>query len=110
MERQKKLQAVVNFLYERSVLSKFLQEIGWDYDGEMLTVYRVDIVGVVKKFLSRDISEDDLIWWANALELREDLEFEPESAFEIGTMIHKLANPDLEGRVSRDKLVSQFRS
>lgn len=109
MNRQQKLQSIVNFSRKRSVLSEFLQEIGWDYEGEILTVYRVDIAGVVEKFLSRDISEDDLIWWANAIELREDLEFESTSASEIRTIIHQLANPDLEGRVSRDKLVSQFR-
>jgi hypothetical protein len=60
-----------------------------------------DFLNVLKKCRDGLISYEDLENWADAIELRDDIGFEADEMLEI---IFELANPDINGQLSKERL------
>ncbi|MBS9462158.1 hypothetical protein KIM67_07030 [Flagellimonas sp. 389] len=90
-------------------LSMELKKYPWDSEAPILKFKRKDLIHVVKKFIDYHISFDTLTNWANALECREDLEFESDDVKEI---IFKLANPEINivtTKIKLEEFIKDFR-
>ena len=68
-----------------------LQKLDWDYRGAPFLLEEAHIVSALDGFIAGAVPKDDLVRWAEILELREDIEF-PEH---IKKVIFEIANPDL---------------
>jgi len=69
-------------------------ENDWDWEGPPITALGVaNVVSVLQRYLKGDLPGDDVEAWANMLEGRDDVEFEPKAA----SAIFDLANPALQG-------------
>lgn len=76
---------------------KKLYEFDWDYEDAPVLLSVAVIKSILQRFLSGDLSDRDVYVWADALELREDVQEENES---VSYALHALANPDLEGALT----------
>jgi len=98
MSRQSVLSSLVRFDAPLVDLKAALALFSWDA-GPVITLTRRDIAVVLERFTSREIDAATVKEWANLVECREDIRFEPEHETAIAAAIHDLANPDLQGRL-----------
>ena len=70
-----------------------LATMNWDYDGECITLTRRHVASVLKQYIQGRFSEDDIEFWANQIEGREDIVFEINHEEKIEEILYHLANP-----------------
>lgn len=82
----------------------------WDCDEPLLIITANDIYNTLNKYILGAIDNNTIENWANAIECREDLEYESDF---IQDIIIKLANPVLYGEITinniaeiRNKLIN----
>jgi hypothetical protein len=67
----------------------------WDYEGETVVLRRAHIVSVLNRYQSGELSDVNIERWANLLEGREDISFEPGHEDWLDEVIFQLANPGM---------------
>ena len=81
----------------RSQLSAF------DFDSDPLVTLRVDhLIDLLSRFAEGKLSGSYIEGWADLLEVREDVSFDPAYEAEIKQVVHDLANPILSGPLDRE--------
>jgi hypothetical protein len=98
MSRQAILSSLVQFDASAADLKAVLASLSWDADP-VITLTRRDIAAVLERFTSSDIDDGAVEEWANLVECREDIRFEPGHEEVVADAIHVLANPELAGRL-----------
>lgn len=83
------------------VLEKELSQYPWDIEKPLLKINVEDFSTVLKRSLNNEIDFETLSNWANAIECRDDIEFENEEMQEI---IFELANPEINGEITKKRL------
>ena len=81
-------------------LSPRLSAFGWDSD-ELVTLTRSHIVDVLTAYAAGDLLASEVEQWANAVESRDDVGFDHDHEDAVREAIFQLANPLLEGRLTR---------
>ncbi len=76
-----------------------LSVFGWDSDVELVALEPSHITSVLHRFLSGKLLQADVEDWANAIECRDDIGFDPNSF--VATALHELANPILTRPLTR---------
>lgn len=84
------------------VLQKELSQYSWDIEKPILKINVEDFSDVLKRSINNEIDFETLTNWANALECRDDLDFENE---EIQEIIFELANPEINGEITKERLI-----
>lgn len=64
---------------------------GWDVEP-LVTLEAADVISILERFLRGDLSADDVGIWADALEMRDDVEFGDDAENGVITAIFLLAN------------------
>ena len=100
-QREEILRDLVCLNGDLSKLQLELSYYTWDIDNPILTITKTDVYYVLSKFKNENMNFDLLEDWANAIESRDDLEFENEKLKEI---INEIANPTLFKQLSKDRL------
>ncbi len=100
MNRFELLIDLVELRASTHTLSNELSKLDWDYEGEPLIVSSSQIQGVLERYLTSEIPANELENWANLIECREDLEFDPDRKNVINDIIFHLANPALQGEIT----------
>jgi hypothetical protein len=70
-----------------------LRQFPWDSDAEVVTLIRDDMIRILDKYLSGELSNASVEEWANALESRDDVRYEPLLGDTLRRIIFELANP-----------------
>jgi hypothetical protein len=92
----------VNKLHEE------LSQYPWDIEVPIVHITNFDVLNILNKAVSGQLSFVELEDWANVIECRDDFSFESEGLQEI---IFQLANPLLHGGMSHhmvDKLIQEL--
>lgn len=84
-----------------SELQNELSHCSWDIQEPILIVSKQDFTNIFKKCINNEISFETLVSWANAIECRDDLDFEVEEMQEI---VFELANPEINGEIRKERL------
>ena len=63
---------------------------------ELVTLRRHDIAAVLRRYLAGELSEGDLAYWAQLVECREEIEFEPRHEEAVADALLDLAEADAE--------------
>lgn len=71
----------------------------WGVDAAYVTLRRSDIVAILHRFASGEIDAVTVESWANKIESREDILFEPGHEEIVAAALHDLANPVLQGQL-----------
>ncbi|MFH0895097.1 MAG: hypothetical protein V2A54_11745 [Bacteroidota bacterium] len=74
----------------------------WDCEELLLQVNKADVVSVLKRCLSDEIDFEELENWTNAIECRDDLNFENDDLHEI---VFELANPAINGEITKERII-----
>lgn len=98
MDRQATLSSLIQFDAPLADLEDGLATIGWG-EEPVVTLTRRHIDAVLRRFSSGEIDADAVETWANLIECRDDIQFDPSHDEIILQAIHDLANPLLQGRL-----------
>lgn len=79
-----------------------LSVFGYDSEAPEIIVKPSDIEMVLLKCIDGFISTEILEEWANAIEFRDDIDFENE---EIKEFVFELANPEINGVITIERLL-----
>lgn len=98
------LDSLINFSESLDLLSAKLSSFSWDYTERPVILSTEHLINVINRCLLGKLSITDIETWANLIECREDISYEKSNLEEIDRAIFMLANPDLEGELSTEKL------
>ncbi|MDB5686074.1 MAG: hypothetical protein JWR77_663 [Rhizorhabdus sp.] len=73
-----------------------LAELDWDAEP-VATLTRSNIAAILHRFVAGDLDSATVEAWANLVECREDVVFEPRNEEAVADALYDLANPDLQG-------------
>jgi hypothetical protein len=99
MSRPAVLSSLIQFDAPVADIKAAIASYSWD-DDPIVTLVRRDIVSVLERFASGEIDAVAVEEWANLVECREDIAFEPGYEETIMAAIFDLANPKLQGRLA----------
>jgi len=97
MNRQAVLSSLIQFNEPVTRLKVALESFPWDVNHPIITVTRDDVIAILLRFTASEFDADVLEEWANLVEGREDIQFEPDHAEAISDAIFQLANPAVCG-------------
>ncbi len=99
------LQELVRFNSPTQLLKRELASFGWDWDGEpLLIITKEDVLRVMDRFLSGEISAEQLQEWAENLELREDVEFHERERELVDPIFFRIATPEINEPLTPDSV------
>ncbi|ASP81573.1 hypothetical protein [Sinorhizobium meliloti] len=99
MDRRATLSALNKFDAPLEELRAALVELDWDSEP-VITLSRVDIAAMLRRFTSGEVDARTVEARADAIECREDIQFEWGDEDVIASAIHDLANPTLQGQLN----------
>ncbi len=99
MNRVEALEQIITFGEHRNQAFGVLASFGFDCELELFEVNNEILKVVLNKYLSNFIDSDELEEWANFIECRDDINYEKVEGF-----IYALANPELMGEISHNKI------
>jgi len=100
-DRKKILQDLIWLRGSVEELTEELSEYPWDLETPLVIISIDALVHVLKRGLSDELTVETLTSWANAVECRDDIDFVCD---EIQEVVHLLANPEINGDVTRQLL------
>ena len=86
--RRKTLQDLIELRKPLAELRAILAEFEWDCDQELVQLERQHLADVLKRYISGEISAEEVEKWANLIECRDDIDYA-----EVAEFLHVLANP-----------------
>lgn len=95
MKRIELLDSLFQFNQPLSETLSLLSAFGRVSKGELLTLKRQHIAGILKRYVAGKLSSAEVEDWANAIENREDIDYDPNCEDLLGEIIYELANPIL---------------
>ena len=98
------LSNLINFDKPLNEIKLELRELEWDYNGKEYVVTIKEVINVINKYKTNKISAFELEEWANLIECREDIKFEEKNFNKLNNIIYTLANPVLEGEISKVRI------
>jgi hypothetical protein len=106
MSKENRLELVEDLLEMPKLLHETVAQLAmfdWNYEGECVTLKREHIFSVLERYLLNQVSSDEVEYWANQVEGRDDVVFEEGWEHEIGDVIYQLANPVLTGLLNMER-------
>ncbi|MFB9978314.1 hypothetical protein ACFSQQ_17255 [Mesorhizobium kowhaii] len=78
------------------VLAAIVSDLGWS-ETPVVVLTTDHILSVLRRFQAGELTAADVEAWADLIECREDIDYQPERDEEILEAIYVLANPVLNG-------------
>ena len=105
MKNRKKLLINIIKLENNSERSKReLKNYPWD-SQEIIHLTKMHIKAILEKYIKLEINNHEIENWADFLEGRDDVGFDENDFEKIKEIISELANPDLFGKLTKDKVI-----
>ncbi|MCG9881828.1 MAG: hypothetical protein MH472_14630 [Bacteroidia bacterium] len=99
--RKEILTDLILYRKELGTIQEELSIFAWDCNTPIVILTNTEIKEVFENYLNDNISNEELEDWANAIEMREDIGFDPDKIKEI---IFNIANPILTESISKEKI------
>ena len=96
------LNSLLKFEQPLSEILPLLNSFEWDSEKELILLNKRHIVEIIQRYLDGKLSSSEVEDWANAIEGREDIEYERDCEQMIDDAIYELANPLLTRSLSAD--------
>lgn len=103
MDRTETLKDLIEFRKPLYTAIADIRSFPWDSDEEFVTVDPAVLGRALRMFLEGTLSPQELEDWANAIEGRDDIAFDPADAMEV---VVELANPILYRPLNEDTAMS----
>lgn len=89
-----------------SFIKENLMNYDWDSDEEYVVLNDVNIIHVLDLYLAEKIISDDIIEWAELIELREDIGYQVTKEDTIKEIIFLLANPEINYSINKEFILN----
>ena len=86
-----------------------LRTYPWDLDEPLVTLRSTHVADILGRFLTGELSAASVTAWAEALELRDDIGFDEAEQSAVGEAVFLLANPDVNGELTRERAEAMLR-
>lgn len=100
--RLKMIEHLINLDLPLQEIRCQLSALPWDSDEE-IPLTKSAAKSVLERYISDRISLEILVEWANLIEGRDDICFDPSCSQDLKQFVFDLANPDLQGSLDKDK-------
>lgn len=100
MDRVSVLSDLVAFAKPVERLAGMIDELGWS-DTPVIVLGTDHIVTTLRRFLTGELAASDVEAWADLIELRDDIGYQPDRNDEIADAIFVLANPLINGALDK---------
>ena len=114
LTRAELLQTIVEYTSGIDTAVGELARYPWDCNEPVFIVTRAHVTAILDRYLSGELTPEQLERWADLLEVRDDIEFESPAEEAVREVIWQLANPLLTEPLSgasaarmRDALATQ---
>jgi len=97
--RESLLKALLSFTRPIPDIARDLAAYGWDAPSPLVVLDAMHISSSLNRFMAGELSSTQVEYWANCIECRDDIEYDPSSA--AGLALHELANPLLTRALTR---------
>lgn len=94
-ERLEVISKLVHFSWPLSDIKPRLNSLGWDFCGQPVELNSSHLREVLCRYLTGELSGEDVAGWASMIEMRDDVEITDD----VQKFMHELANPYLEGNL-----------
>ncbi|MGN6235719.1 hypothetical protein [Dyella sp.] len=98
--RQTLVHALLSLVRPVPEVARELSTYGLDSPSPLAVLDEAHVSSVLKRFLAGELSSAQVEEWADCIECRDDIEYDPDSAG--GLALHELANPLLTRPLTRD--------
>lgn len=99
-DRTSLLRRVIRYELPLADTLVLLQAYGWNSDEELATLTAADVVALLDRFFTGELSAAQIQHWAELLELREDVGFEALWAEHLSLVVRQLATPEVFGEIT----------
>jgi hypothetical protein len=89
------LQALIHSPSNASQVMPALAELGWDFSAPPVRMTLEDLRTALHQYIQGQISAQDIEFWSNCIEGREDLDYEHNYRDLMAQTVFELANPEL---------------
>ncbi len=97
------LRELITFKKDIESLRINLSSFDWDSGEDLVILKPGHIKMVLSRFITNEISSGDIYEWANLIELRDDVGFDPASEDKVKVLIFELANPEITQELSVER-------
>lgn len=97
------LQDLIGLRKPIGVAIKELRSFPWDSDAPLVTLAGRDLIRILDGYLQGDLSAGEIEDWADAVEGRDDIGYEPGREETLRQAVFELANPLLTVPLSADR-------
>jgi hypothetical protein len=106
-----RIRALTQLIEGKGLLSELDAQLKlMSFDCEpLVTLTASHIKEILGRFTNGAISDDHVEQWAEIIEVRDDIAFDPDSEAKVKQVIHELANPILFGRLDHYRAQSLIR-
>ena len=94
-DRRSLLERLVRFELPIEDSIAMLRAYGWDSDQELVILSAVDALRILERYLAGELSAQQVEYWAELLEMRDDVGFEERWSAELRRLVSVLANPEI---------------
>src|SRR5262245_53938276 len=105
-ENKKRIFLARKIVQFESGIDQLMQELNqfeWDFEGEPAILDKQILKAVLTRYANGDLSVNEVYKWADFLELRDDIDFAESDEEKISEIMHALANPILEGKLTPER-------
>lgn len=92
-ERIKALRDLIELREPIPAAISHLRRFPWDSDAELVTLRGNDLIRILDAYLDGELSNSEVEEWAEAVEGRDDIGYEPQQRSVLRQIIFELANP-----------------
>jgi hypothetical protein len=94
-DRASLLQRLVRYELPIEDTIAMLRAYGWDADDELVVLTSGDALQILDRYLGGELTSKQVAYWAELLEMRDDVGFEERQSAELRRLIFVLANPEI---------------
>ena len=105
MNRINLLHSLLHFNQPLNEILSRLNAFDWDSDSALVTLEPQHIISILERYLAGELEPSQVENWANAIECREDIDYNPNSQELLPDIIYELANPILTSPLSKNTAV-----
>ena len=80
-----------------------LAEYPWDAEEPLVVLRREHVAALLHRYLRGELSVAQVVAWADALEVRDDVGFPDEDSAALQRLLFVLANPEINGDLTFDE-------
>ena len=100
LDRTAALRALIAYEQPIEPTLSNLRAYGWDAPEPLATLTKADIISILDRYISGNLTSQQVTDWADLVECREDIALSETDESSISDVVFQLANPNLRGEIT----------